>query len=102
MLLVAALFAVLAGCTWVKLTPEGEQVRVLALTEASQCERIGRIRSHTKESVARVNRSDEKVNEELEGLARNEAARMGGNAIAPLGPEAEGEQEFAIYRCPTG
>ncbi|MEJ2133541.1 MAG: hypothetical protein P8Y95_18395, partial [Gammaproteobacteria bacterium] len=52
MLLVAALFAVLAGCTWVKLTPEGEQVRVLALTEASQCERIGRIRSHTKESVA--------------------------------------------------
>lgn len=98
--IVLLLYACVCGCTWVKLTPEGEQVRVLTQESVASCERIGRIRSKTKESVAKIARSQRKVQAELEALARNDAARMGGNTIAPLGPIEKGEQPFGVYRCP--
>jgi hypothetical protein len=44
-------------------------------------------------------RTQRKVHEELESLARNEAATMGGNAVAPTGEPAEGRQSFDVYRC---
>jgi hypothetical protein len=90
----------LAGCTWVPLTSGGETVRVVTDAGAEPCERIGRTRSRTTAKIGFIPRRDTKVAEELEALARNEAAAMGGNAVAPLDEPADGVQNFAIYRCP--
>jgi hypothetical protein len=88
------------ACTWVPLTAEGEQVELLP-EGAGACEHVGQTRVRTTPRVWIFARRDRKVDEEQTALARNEAARMGGNAVAPLEPShADGERLFGVYRCP--
>lgn len=90
---------ILSGCTWVKLTDAGSDVMLVEGKDVSDCRLVGKTRSITKDSVARINRDDHKVATETATIARNEAARMGGDTIVPTGPVAEGEQEFMVYDC---
>ncbi len=89
----------LAGCTvsWVKLTPEGENVAVLQANEVANCTPNG---STTVSVISKVvvNRQPARVAEELRTLARNRAADRG-DAIVATGPARNGEQSFNIYRC---
>jgi hypothetical protein len=88
------------GCTWVPLTEEGANVRILRADAAADCEKVSTVSSKTADRVLVFARSEQKVREELESLARNEAAEAGGNAIVPLGTVANGRQSFDVYRCP--
>ena len=96
-----AIVAPMLGCTWVPLSSEGRNVRMLASSEAADCERIGEASARTTDRVVIFARTDRKVREELESLARNEAAELGGNAIAPIGTATNGRQSFDVYRCET-
>ena len=87
------------GCTWVPLTEEGRNVRILQASAAEDCQKISTVSSKTADRVVIFARSDRKVREELESLARNEAADGGGNAIAPIGAMVNGRQFFDVYRC---
>jgi hypothetical protein len=88
------------ACTWVKLTPEGERVELLE-EGVHTCEHVGQTRVQTTPRVWIFARRDRKIDEEQTALARNEAARMGGNAVVPLeSPGADGERLFGVYRCP--
>jgi hypothetical protein len=88
------------GCTWVPLDPQAEAIRVRAAGDVSGCERIGKTGTRVADRIGPFARGERKIRQELETLARNEAAEMGGNAVAPLGEVAGGEQDFGIYRCP--
>lgn len=87
------------GCTWVSVTEEGQHVRVLRADAAAGCEKIGNVTAKTADRVTIFARSDRKVHKELESLARNEATELGGDAIVPIGSEADGRQSFDVYRC---
>lgn len=100
MALGAGFVLALGGCTWVPLTAGGEAVRVALPSAAESCERIGRTRTRTQAKIGPFPRSQSRVRTELESLARNEAADMGGNVIAPLDGPREGVQDYGIYRCP--
>lgn len=89
----------LAGCSWVKLTPEGERVDLMSQAQAATCERLGQTTSQVLNKVGFLDRSEEKKQEELTRLARNEAAEMGGDAIVPATEVTEGRQRFIVYRC---
>ena len=90
---------VLAGCTWVELTEEGEAVTLVS-SVANTCKRLGSTTSTTKADIASIDRSDKKVTAELVTLARNSAARMGGDTITAESEISEsGEQTFGIFRC---
>ncbi len=90
----------LSGCTWVKLTSEGENVTVMSSADPA-CKKVGSTTSIGRSEVASVDRNKAKVATELETLARNHAAGMGGNAIVVEGPVTEeGQQTFAVYKCP--
>ncbi len=91
-----------SGCTWVRVSPEAEGVRLVSPERASSCERIGSAHSRTSTAVGPFARAPKKIREEQASLARNEAARMGGNAISPEGPAEDGEQAFGVYRCTEG
>jgi hypothetical protein len=95
------IFAVnlLAGCTWVKLTPEGEKVRVLSVTEISSCKKLGKTTVSLKSTIAGFERNEEKVKKELEILARNRAMDLGGDTVVPVSEISEGQQTFGVYRC---
>jgi len=89
------------ACTWAPLTDGGRGVRVLQATEVASCQKLGQATAKTRDQVAYFARNDRKVREELESLARNEGAEMGGNAIVPVGAAREGRQSFDVFRCET-
>ncbi len=88
-----------SACVWVSLTSGGEQVRVLEPAEAADCRRLGSTTSQTTDHVLIFARVDRTVNEEVQSLARNEAAQMGGDGIVPRGALEQGRQSFDVYRC---
>jgi hypothetical protein len=87
------------GCTWVPLSDEGGNVRILHASAVADCQKISTVSSKTADRFLIFARSDRKIREELESLARNEAADSGGNAIVPIGTMANGRQSFDVYRC---
>ena len=97
--LIATLFTVFSGCTWVQLTSEAEDVRVASTSEISNCTRLGSANAQTLDRVI-VQRGAEQLQDELTALARNEAGRMGGNTIVPESVIDEGQQSFGVYSCP--
>jgi hypothetical protein len=98
-LLIFSAMLVTSGCAWVKLTPEGEQVRVLGSGQVSACKKIGKTTVSVLAKVGFASRSEKLVREELETLARNSAGNMGGDSIVPISGIEEGEQSFDVYKC---
>ena len=95
-----ALALLAPGCAWVSLERGAEAVSVRSAGQVEACERLGKTHTRTLERIGPIPRRQGPVGQELERLARNEAVRMGGNAVAPLDEEREGEQTFGIYACP--
>ena len=99
-LVLSALSLLLVSCSWVRVTPEGQDVRLLTQNQVGNCQRIGTTTSTTTDEVVFVPRGSETVQTELVDLARNEAGLMGGNAIVADGTVVEGRQRFIVYSCP--
>lgn len=98
-LAVIAAALALSACTWVELTAQGQAVRVLEAERVTACERLGKTTVNTTASVAGLKRHAEKVQGELDTLARNSAAEIGGDTVVPLGEPMSGRQVYEVYRC---
>lgn len=94
--------ALSGGCSWVSLSPDAESVEAVPIERVDGCRKIGESRVGVRDRVAAVQRTPGKVREELERLARNEAARLGGDRIVALGPVSEGSRTYAVYDCRSG
>lgn len=91
----------LSACTWVKIEPEAKQIRVAMPSEdLSSC---GTMRSEitvsVRDQVGLFNRDDMKVRDELETLARNQAAGSGVDTLKALNEPLNGEQTFGTWLC---
>ena len=98
-LLMVLLCLGLSACSWVKLTPSGEKVRVLEAGEVSTCKELGNTTVSLLAKVAGINRNEEQVAKELSMLARNAGAEMGGDTIVPISAAKEGKRSYAVYKC---
>jgi hypothetical protein len=88
-----------AACVGPQLDPGGERVQVREADQlVAPCQKIGVATANTLGRFI-FRRSDEKIASELVVLGRNQAARIGGDAIAPNPPVVRGEQTFDVYRC---
>lgn len=89
------------GCSWVALdSPEAERVRVASADEVTECRRVGATKARTQPTLGIFDRSDAKVAEELETLARNDAPGLGGDTVVAEGPiTLQGVQDFGIFDC---
>lgn len=98
---VTAVLAVvsLGGCTWVDYTEEGYAVTLAKPSLVENCESVGKATAEVPDNLGPFPRSDKKVREELVTLAKNEAARIGGDTIVELTPPFQGKQQFQVYRC---
>jgi len=96
--LIAAAAFLLSACATVKLTEEGEKVRLLDPAEVSSCKNLGRTTTSVTSKVV-FDRPEDSVAEELQTVARNGAARMGGDTIVPLTVIEDGTQTFVVYKC---
>ncbi|KAA2284738.1 DUF4156 domain-containing protein [Arenimonas fontis] len=92
--------ALLGACTWVKMAPGAENVRVVrAGQDMSACERRGEIAVSVKDRLGPYERNDIRVRDELEVLARNEAPGLGADTVQPKAEPRDGEQRFLAFRC---
>lgn len=98
--LMLALVAATSACTWVKPDHAGEKVRVAYDGKVEGCTKLGEIGVGVRDRwVPGIDRNPLKVADELESLARNEAATLKADTIKALNEPRDGEQRFAAYRC---
>ena len=96
----AAVLCALSACTWVKMEPQGLEVRVAhAGDDLSGCTRRGEVGVSVRDKVGLYQRNDLKVRDELETMARNEASSLAADTVQPLNQPSAGEQRFAAYVC---
>ncbi len=98
-LLLVTVLTSLAACTWVKTSEEAKSVALVKPSIAQQCEKLGSTTSKVTDNIGPIPRSENKVQDELIDLARNEAALIGGDTIVAESAAADGVQRFSIYRC---
>lgn len=92
--------ASLGACTWVKIEPEGQAIRVARAGEdLAACQRLGEITVSVKDSIGLYRRDPIKVRDELEVMARNEAPRMAADTLQAVDEPVNGEQRWLAYRC---
>ncbi|MBP6366940.1 MAG: DUF4156 domain-containing protein [Nitrosomonas sp.] len=90
---------ILSSCTWVKVTSNGEGVRLVQSAKAVEpCKKIGKVNTKVVSEVV-FSRDAEKVAGELADLARNEAATLGGDTIVPISEINDGRRSFDVYQC---
>ena len=89
----------ISACTLAPLDRAASGVRVVGTAPAG-CTEMSEVEVAVTGNVGPIDRNELRVKDELETLARNEAAKQGANAVlAVSGPEM-GEQRFKLYRCP--
>ena len=94
------LAAALPGCTFVKMAPGADAVRVVGPGKLpAGCERRGEVEVSVKDRLGPYERDALRVRDELETLARNEAPSLSADTIQPKGPPVDGAQRFLAYRC---
>jgi hypothetical protein len=91
--------ALLAACTWVEPTAQGEKVRVLSAAEVTKCKKVGQTTVSLLAKLAGIERNAQKVQEELNILARNSAVELDGDTVVPVSAVEDGRQTFEVYRC---
>lgn len=94
-----ALALALVSCAWVELRPDARGVRAVPAAEAEGCDRIGKTRVEVADRVLAVQRPPGKIERELEVLARNAAADMGGDRIVAAGAVRDGQREYIVFDC---
>ena len=87
-----------SACTFVQLSDAGAGVAQLGPGDVANCQDKGVVSTQTKAKMI-ISRGREAVQEELNVLARNEAANLGANAIVPIGDPENGSQRFRAYLC---
>lgn len=98
LLIVPALL--LGGCTWgINPTPASENVRTAWNGDVSGCRELGKITVSVLDHVGPVDRNNIKVRDELQVMARNQAATMHADTIKPLADPSEGSQPWGAYQC---
>jgi hypothetical protein len=89
----------LAGCSWVKTTPGGEEVREATAADVGACQEVGTAVASTQATAAGLPRNKDVIRDEQVTLARNRAAQIGGDTIVETGPASNGTATFTVYRC---
>lgn len=90
----------MSACTWVKPDSAGGRVRVAYDGNVAGCTKLGEIGVGVRDRIMPgIDRNELKVRDELESLARNEAATLNADTITALNEPVEGEQRFAAWRC---
>ena len=89
----------LTSCATVKPTPGSEAVQLITQEMGAQCQRLGSASAQVLDEFAYLPRGEAPMADELLVLAKNEAVKMGGNAVATAGDIVDGTRNFVVYLC---
>ena len=97
--LAAGTALIVGGCSFVDVQPEAENVLVLGDERVRDCERLGRTRVSVATEIGFIKRGNRAIRGDLEVLARNSAADMGGDTVSPETEIQNGKQTYGVYDC---
>ena len=90
----------LSACSWgITLDDAARNVRTAWSGDVSSCRDLGKVTVSVMDHVGPVDRNGITVRDELEVLARNEAAKMHADTIKPLAEPVDGSQPWGAYQC---
>jgi hypothetical protein len=90
----------LSACNWgITMDDAAKNVRTAWSGDVSACRELGKVTVSVMDHVGPVDRNSIKLRDELEVLARNEAAKMHADTIKPLTEPADGSQPWGVYQC---
>ena len=90
----------LGACSWgITLDDAARNVRTAWSGDVSACRDLGKVTVSVMDHVGPVDRNNITVSDELEVLARNEAAKMRADTIKPLADPVDGSQPWGVYQC---
>lgn len=90
----------LSACSWgITMDDAAKNVRTAWSGDVSSCRDLGKVTVSVMDHVGPVDRNTITVRDELEVLARNEAAKMHADTIKPLAEPADGSQPWGAYQC---
>ncbi len=95
----SVVIACLPACTWVEPTKESSGVTLVKSFNVNACKKLGSTNATVTQKLGPVTRDDDVVMEELITLAKNRAAKMGGDSIVAQEPAVDGSMSFDIYKC---
>lgn len=87
------------ACSWVDPTVAGKAVRVAYDGRVAGCRDAGIVAVSVADKIAFYHRSEYKIADELETMARNEAATLPADTIVPRTSPVDGTQRFQAYVC---
>jgi hypothetical protein len=90
----------LSACSW-GITPDlaSKNVRTAWNGDVSGCRDLGKITVSVMDHVGPVDRNTITVRDELQVMARNQAADMHADTIKPLAEPSNGSQPWGAYQC---
>ena len=91
----------LSACAWVETTHEGKKVEIADAQQVTGCKVLGKTTVQIAHKVAGMKRQEHIVKGEIEKLAKNSAAELGGDTIVPVSEMTEGKQTFRVLKCRT-
>jgi len=97
---VAALALVFSACSsYVDLDPSAEEVEIVKPERAEQCDRKGETRVSTADRIGFIARGEDAIERDLDRLARNSAADLGGDTAVRMTEITDGKATYAVYDC---
>lgn len=96
--------ALLGGCTWVTPSPEavGKHMAVVDGADVANCKLISKADLSVPDKLGTLQRVPEDMQNDLQTLAKNQAASAGGDTVAPLSNQVGGKQSWGFYACGPG
>lgn len=92
----------LNACSWgITMDDAAKNVRTAWSGDVSSCRELGKVTVSVMDHVGPVDRNIITVRDELEVLARNQAAQMHADTIKPLAEPSNGSQPWGAYQCGT-
>ena len=93
----------LSACSWgITPDPASKDVRTAWSGDVSGCRNLGKITVSVMDHVGPVDRNNITVRDELQVMARNQAADMHADTIKPLAEPSNGSQPWGAYQCGVG
>ncbi|MEO8780250.1 MAG: DUF4156 domain-containing protein [Rhodanobacter sp.] len=93
----------LSACSWgITPDPGSMNVRTAWSGDVSGCRELGKITVSVMDHVGPVDRNTITVRDELQVMARNQAAGMHADTIKPLAEPSNGSQPWGAYQCGVG
>jgi len=89
----------ISACTWIEPTKESLEVILVKPGNISFCDKLGTTHVTVTHKIGILTRDEKAVTEDLITVAKNNAAKKGGDSIVARGENIEGKMSFDIYKC---